>query len=205
MEENVSNPSLLPNSEELNQDSVNGTDQLNHNHSTEYNPTPDQDQDQNQYQDQNQDQDQDQDQDQTKSQEQSDYTSNEFITPSSITEEKEEKENYNPFSNIMSSLTGEQTKQTEEQPQPQPQSQQNYSNMPVNISNSFQEIINYTADQIVNKLSNTMNLSINNNTLQNGFVSNSLNANTLGSQNFNGGKKTRRNRKKSKKYTRNKL
>ena len=122
----------------------------------------------------------------------------ESITPSSLTQEQEqekENNNNNPFSNIISSLTGEQ--------QEQPTSSNMVSNMPVNISNSFQEIIDYTADQIVNRLSTSMNLSLTNNkTLQNGFVSNNLNANTIGSEVFNGGKRSRRSHKKSKKYTR---
>ena len=83
---------------------------------------------------------------------------------------------------------------------------QEVSRMPSSISNSFQNIIDYLSNQIVGKLSRYS--SGGSDELQNGFIANNLNNRNfgVGGQKSHvltyGGKKTRRNYKKAKKYTR---
>ena len=102
------------------------------------------------------------------------------------------------------------------------QEDQEISKMPSSVSNSFQNIIDYVADQIVGKISNALGYSSGSNEekLQNGFIANNLNNRNFGV----GGRKslrhpppegkgdglplrpplcrTRRSYKKAKKYTR---
>ena len=102
------------------------------------------------------------------------------------------------------------------------QEDQEISKMPSSVSNSFQNIIDYVADQIVGKISNALGYSSGSNEekLQNGFIANNLNNRIIGV----GGRKslrhpppegkgdglplrpplcrTRRSYKKAKKYTR---
>ena len=75
------------------------------------------------------------------------------------------------------------------------------SNMSEPISNSFENIMDYFSNQIVNKLSNLFKMQNEKKHLQNPFISNNINNRTIGSYSQQGGK-SRKQSKQSKKYTR---
>jgi hypothetical protein len=87
--------------------------------------------------------------------------------------------------------------------QTQIESGEEESRMPVSVSNSFQTIIDYVSSNIASKLSSVLGYSNlgqdNAGDLQNGYIANNINNRTIGSS--QGGKKSRRHRRKPKKFT----
>jgi hypothetical protein len=147
--------------------------------------------------------DQEQDQHQDQKEEEQEHT---FPSEGATIHETSAKDTFPEVSTLTSENQYSENPPSEEEIIPFPYSNnepgsESVSNMSEPISTSFENIMDYFSNQIVNKLSNVFKMQNEKKHLQNPFISNNINNRTIGSNSQQGGK-SRKQSKQSKKYTR---